>query len=161
MLEDNPNDFNAHLGLVNVLPHLGRIAEAQTHLKAAVQNCPDEPEALNNLAWTLATSGEAGLRDGTQAVKCAERACELTGHRETVMVGTLGAAYAEAGRFDEAIAMAQKACALAAATGKADLLKINQQLLELYRRHQPYRETASSDQPEETTTNPPPDNLTR
>jgi len=56
------------------------------------------------------------------------------------MVGTLAAAYAEAGRFDEAIAMAQKACAVAATTGQASLRQINEHLLELYRQHQPCRE---------------------
>ena len=58
------------------------------------------------------------------------------------MVGTLGAAYAEAGRFDEALATAQKACALAAAQGKDELLKTNQRLMELYRQRQPYHEPA-------------------
>jgi len=65
----------------------------------------------------------------------------LTRYRETVPAGTLAAAYAEAGRFDEAIATAQKACALASASGQPELLKKNQELLELYRRHQPFHET--------------------
>jgi hypothetical protein len=56
-------------------------------------------------------------------------------------VGTLAAAYAEAGRFDDAIAAAQKACALASKNGTQGLLKRNQQLLELYRAHKPYHET--------------------
>ncbi|HEY5041456.1 MAG TPA: tetratricopeptide repeat protein, partial [Verrucomicrobiae bacterium] len=155
MLENNPNDFNAHLGLVNILPHLGRMAEAETHLKATVQNCPDEPEALNNLAWTLATSEHPELRDGAQAVKCAERACQLTDYRETIVVGTLGAAYAEAGRFDDAIATAQKACDLAEKSGEKDLLQKNQELLELYRQHQPCREAASPGQLEPPSTNQP------
>jgi tetratricopeptide (TPR) repeat protein len=146
MLGDDPNDFAAHLGLATTLPHLGREAEAEAHLKTARENCPDTPDALNNLAWTLATSPEAGLRDGARAVELASRACALTGYRETIMVGTLGAAYAEAGRFEEAVATAQKACALAAAAGKTELLKINQQLLESYRQHQPYREPAGPEQ---------------
>ena len=53
---------------------------------------------------------------------------------------TLGAAYAEAGRFDDAIWMAQKACALASESGGQDLLKRNQELLVLYRAHQAYHE---------------------
>jgi len=149
-LGDDPDDFTAHLGLATTLPHLGRSAEAVTQLQTAIQNCPDSSDALNNLAWTLATSGEAALRDGAKAVQCAERACALTGYRETVMVGTLGAAYAEAGRFDDAVATAQKACALAEQQGKADLLQINQQLLELYRQHQPYREMTGPAAVEET-----------
>jgi hypothetical protein len=98
------------------------------------------PEVMNNLAWQLATSPDPKNRDGNEAVRLAERACKLTGYRETVMVGTLGAAYAEAGRFDEAIVTAEKACALATAANKPELLKINQQLLELYRQHLPFHE---------------------
>lgn len=99
------------------------------------------PEVLNNLAWRLATSSDPAVRNGDQAVRLAENACAQTGYHETVMIGTLAAAYAEAGRFDDAMATAQKACALASASNQPELLKINQQLLELYRQHQPYHET--------------------
>ena len=54
---------------------------------------------------------------------------------------TLAAAYAEAGRFDDAISTAEKACTLASESGDQDLLKRNQALLVLYRAHQPYHET--------------------
>lgn len=96
--------------------------------------------AANNLAWTLATSPEATDRDGTLAVKLAVRACERTLYQKTVMIGTLAAAYAEAGRFEEAISTAQKACASASELKELDLLAKNQKLLELYLKHQPYRE---------------------
>ncbi|MEI6078230.1 MAG: tetratricopeptide repeat protein [Verrucomicrobiota bacterium] len=135
-----PDDFAAHIGLITALPRLGRMADAEVHLQTALRICPDTPEALNNLAWTLSANAAANLRNGARAVALAERACVLTGYRETMMVGTLAAAYAEAGRFDEAIAMAQKACAVAATTGQASLRQINEHLLELYRQHQPCRE---------------------
>jgi hypothetical protein len=102
--------------------------------------CMAPPDALNNRAWSFATSEEAGLRNGTLAVQLAERACELTHYNESIYIGTLAAAYAEAGRFDDAISTAQKACALASESGQQELLKRNQELLELYRAHQPYRE---------------------
>ena len=95
---------------------------------------------LNNLAWTLATSPDTSIRDGKRALQLAERACELTGYKKTIMAGTLAAAYAEAGRFDDAMAMAQKACALASESGDQNLLKRNRELLALYRTHQPYHE---------------------
>jgi Tfp pilus assembly protein PilF len=98
---------------------------------------------LNNLAWALATSKEAGARDGTRAVQLAERACTLTDFKQTIFIGTLAAAHAEAGEFDDAISMAQKACALASESGDQNLLKQNQELLALYRTHQPYRETTN------------------
>ena len=74
-------------------------------------------EALNNLAWLLAAHPSDALRNGAEAVRLAERACELSEHREPVMLGTLAAAYAEAGRFGDAVKTAEKARDLAAATG--------------------------------------------
>ena len=56
------------------------------------------------------------------------------------MVGTLAAAYAEAGQFDRAISTAQKACELAKKNGRTDLLQRNQELLAIYQQHQPYHE---------------------
>jgi Tfp pilus assembly protein PilF len=108
--------------------------------RAALALQPDSPEILNNLAWLLATSAEPDLRDGAEAVRLAERACDLTGSRRTLMVGTLAAAYAEAGRFPEAVATAQKACALAAESGEQSLVATNQQLLQFYRQGRPYPE---------------------
>jgi tetratricopeptide (TPR) repeat protein len=155
-LGDNPNDFTAHLGLATTLPHLSRLAEAKTHLQAAIQLCPNAADALNNLAWALATSDEAELRDGERAVTLAQRACELTGHQETIMVGTLGAAYAEAGKFDDAIAAAQSACELAAKSHSEPLITINNKLLQLYQQRQPYREIFEAG----ATTNAPPEQKT-
>jgi Tfp pilus assembly protein PilF len=111
---------------------------------------------LNNLAWALATSKEAGARDGTRAVQLAGRACTLTDFKQPIFIGTLAAAYAEAGKFDDAISMAQKACALASASGDQNLLKRNQELLALYRTHQPYREVASPSQVGPSTIAPAP-----
>ena len=98
------------------------------------------PEVLNDQAWRLATSPDRKVRDGITAVLLAQLACKATHFHEATMVGTLAAAYAEAGRFDDAILTAQKACALASESGQQELLKRNQELLELYRAHQPYRE---------------------
>ena len=141
-LQIKPDYAEAHNNLGNALLQKGRVDEAITHYQKALQIKPDSPEVLNNLAWLLATCPDAHIRDGVQAVKYAERACELTHYGVTLLVGTLAAAYAEAGRFDDAIAAAQKACALATAAGEQDLLKKNQELLALYRAHQPYHEAA-------------------
>jgi len=55
----------------------------------------------------------------------------------------LAAGYAEAGRFPEAVATAEKACALATQSGDPALLATNQHLLDLYRAGKPYHEPAS------------------
>jgi len=135
-----PDDYVAHLNLADALTYMGRGEEAVFHLNEALRLKPNSPEVLNNLAWLLATSPETNIRDGRRAVELSERACELTEFKQTMFVGTLAAAYAEAGQFDEAIRTAQKACALASASGEQNLLKRNQELLELYRMYLPYHE---------------------
>jgi tetratricopeptide (TPR) repeat protein len=130
----------AHLHLAEVLQHLGRSSEAVSHLREAVRLDPDLTPALNNLAWVLASSDDAEIRNGAEAVRLAEHACELTKYRATLLVGTLAAAYAEEGRFGEAVATAQKACALASKAKDQALLRKNQELLELYRAGQAYHE---------------------
>jgi tetratricopeptide (TPR) repeat protein len=141
-LQIRPDNAEAHYNFGNVLIKAGRVDEAIVQYQQALQINPDSLDFLNNLAWLLATYPDAHIRNGAQAVKYAGRACELTHDGVTLLVGTLAAAYAEAGRYDDAIATAQEACALASASGEQDLLEKNQKLLALYRAHQPYHETA-------------------
>ena len=106
----------------------------------ALKAQPDWPESLNNLAWILAANADATLRNGAEAVALAERACKLTGYKEGIFVGTLAAAYAEAGRFQDAISSAEKAHNLALAAGQKKIAQKNQELLELYRTGRAYHE---------------------
>jgi hypothetical protein len=93
------------------------------------------PESLNNLAWQLATDPDPMARDGAEAVELAQRACEASKYEKALFIGTLAAAQAEAGKFDEAIATAQRACEVAAKNGETNLVQKNQELLERYRAH--------------------------
>ena len=141
-MQIKPDYAEAHYILGNILLRKGDVDEAIAYFQKTLQIKPDSLDVLNNLAWLLATSPDAHIRDGVQAVKYAERACELTHYGVTLLVGTLAAAYAEAGRYDNAITAAEKACALALATGEQGLLQKNQELLALYRAQQPYHEAA-------------------
>jgi protein O-mannosyl-transferase len=136
-----PDDADAHCQLAGVLTGQHKAREALDEYQAALKLLPDFPEALNNLAWLLATNPNADLRDGRKAVKLAERACRLTDHKQAQLLGTLAAAYAEAGRFGEAAAMAEKAKALADQSNQPELAARNQKLRDLYRAGQPARDT--------------------
>lgn len=135
-----PADVPAKLALV--LTTEGNIAEAIAMYKRALEIKPDSPDVLNNLAWLLAAGPEDALRNGQEAARLAERACELTGYKQALFVGTLAAAYAEAGRFDDAIRTAEKARALAEAAGQTNLVLRNEELIRLYRAGKPYRDPA-------------------
>jgi tetratricopeptide (TPR) repeat protein len=87
----------------------GDYAKASADYEAALQLDPGYWNAHNNLAWLLASCPEDGLRDGEKAVKHATAACELTGWRKGICLGTLAGAYAELGRFDEAVRWQVKA----------------------------------------------------
>jgi tetratricopeptide (TPR) repeat protein len=100
--------------------------------------------ALNNLAWLLATASDPHLRNGKEAVRLAEQACHLTQYKEAFLVGTLAAAYAEAGRFDDAVVTAQKARAAALAQGQTEIAARNEQLLELYKSGRAYHQEAKT-----------------
>jgi hypothetical protein len=67
----------------------------------------------------------------------------VTHNRAPIYLGTLAAAYAEAGRFNDAVATAQKACGLAQAGGMTNVVEQNSRLLELYRANKPYHEAAA------------------
>jgi tetratricopeptide (TPR) repeat protein len=110
-------DANAHYQFGLALARLGRTKEAMSQYASALLINADFPEALEGLSWILATAADAGLRNGMEAVRMAERACELTGRKDAQMLKALAAAYAETGRFPEALATAQSAEVLAGGLG--------------------------------------------
>src|SRR5439155_5687259 len=98
-----PNMERTHFTLGQALMMQGKRDEAIAEYRAALEINPDWPAAANDLAWILATDPDEHVRDGTKAVELAERACRITGNRETLFVGTLAEAYAEAGDFTKAV----------------------------------------------------------
>jgi len=139
LLKLAPEDHVARIRLGSLLLQQ-QPAEAVAVWRDALRLQPDNPELLNNLAWVLATSPVAGVRNGAEAVRHAERACALTQHRQAMLVGTLAAAYAEAGEFNQAVAAAEKAQSLARVAGDEKLAARNGELRELYRAGRAYRE---------------------
>ena len=137
-----PRNAGIQCQLATVLGARHQVAEAIAHYTEALRLEPNLAEALNNLAWIHAAHSQAEFRDGAEAVRLAERACQVTTNKEPMMIGTLAAAYAEAGRFEEAVATARKAQKLALAGGQKDLAEKNQKLIELYSARQPYHEPA-------------------
>ncbi len=133
---------NVPAKLAVILTSEGNLAEATALYREALQIKPDSPDVLNNLAWLLAAAPNDALRNGNEAVQLAEKACKLTQYKQALFVGTLAAAYAEAGRFDDATRTAELARTLAETAGQTNLVLRNQELLQLYRAGKPYRDPA-------------------
>ena len=116
----------------------GKVQEAIEQYAQALRINPDDPKVQNTLAWLLATHTDVG--DPARAVTLAERACKLTNNQVATCLDTLAAAYATAGRFDDAIASAQTAIELARAHGQTELMSKVQSRLDLYRGGHAYRQ---------------------
>ena len=116
-LKLHPDDPQVHYVLANALSAQGKFTEAIVEYQATLRIDQTHSLALNDLAWVLATAPDARLRNGDKAVKLAEKACQFTNYKMTLFVGTLAAAYAEAGRYDDAVKTANQAIALATAGG--------------------------------------------
>ena len=111
------------------------------HLRELEETIPDSATLLGELAWLLATSSDASLRHGPAAVRVAERAARLTSAKNPELLDTLAAAYAETGRFGDAIRVAEEALALARATGGEEAAGVAGDLIASFRRGEPFRET--------------------
>ena len=143
-IQIDPHHADTYFDFGTMLNQSGRTQEAVVQYREALKLNPELAGALNNLAWVLAASSDNELRNGAEAVRLAERACELTHNGEPLFLGTLAAAYAECGRFADAITTAEKAEHLATTAGLKNLAEKNRQLLELYRAGKPYHEPQPS-----------------
>jgi Flp pilus assembly protein TadD len=137
-LQIDPNHAGTDYNLGICFYLLGRMDEAISHYEKALQLKPADPGVLNNLAWLLATCPKASLRNGNKAVELARQASELTGGENPVMLHTLAAALAEAGRFPEALETAQRALPLAEAQSNTRLAGQLQSEMNLYQSGAPF-----------------------
>ena len=133
-----PDNAAAQNNLAISCRKLGRTAEAIAHYREALRLQPAFIPALNNLAWLLAAHSDAQFRNGTEAVQLATRACDLTRYESPAPLATLGAAYAEAGQFQEAVAYVERAQELAKGS-QGPLAARMAAMLEAFRAGQPYR----------------------
>jgi tetratricopeptide (TPR) repeat protein len=138
-LRIRPSDADAQNNLGLALLQTGDTLRATEHLEKALEIDPGHMNAEVNLAWILATAPEASTRNGARAVQLAEDVAHRAGHPNAIVVRTLAAAYAETGRFSDAIETAQQAIAIAKATGNDGLAADLERNIAAYRLNQPIR----------------------
>ena len=117
-----PRFFQAHEALGFAFYMKDEYADSLAHLRLALDGEPDRISVLVLAASLMATSADAAVRNGPEAVILAERALDLTQAKDTSVLDTLSAAYAEAGHFDRAKDAVDRAIALADKQGDAKLI---------------------------------------
>ncbi len=139
-LKINPAFTEADANLGDAFGALGRIPEALAHWRVALRADSGNVPVLDHTARVLATNPDASIRNGAVAVAMAERAAQLSGGREPAILDTLAAAYAEMGRFPEAVETARRALALAVERKQQPLVEVLRTRIALYEAQTPFRE---------------------
>jgi len=137
-----PSDADCQTTLAIALEEKGNPTEAIQHYQKALELAPKSISTLTNLAWLLATSQDASLRNGAKAIELATQADRLVGGTNTLVLRTLAAAYAENGEFTNAIRTARSAMQLARMHGEDSLMTDLDQQIALYELGMPYRAMA-------------------
>jgi tetratricopeptide (TPR) repeat protein len=134
-------DAQNNLGLAYL--QLGNEKDAAIHLEQSLKADPRNLNARVNLAWVLATSGDPSFRDGPRAIELIDSVARGVGYDNPIVLRTLAAAYAETGRFSDAIAVAERGVEIANAIGNAGLAADLQNNIAHYQLNQPLRSQPS------------------
>jgi len=140
-LKDYPFDVPTHNDLGVLLVQNRDVRAGIEQWEISLQIDPNDGNALNNLAWVLATYPADTIRDGKRAVELAEKAAVLPGGEAPIVLRTLAAGYAEARDFSNAVSTAQHALDLATGQNNTSLLATLRHEIELYQARTPYRES--------------------
>ena len=119
------------------------ISSADGRAQLAALATSGSPVSLNELAWIFATDPDPAVRNAAEAIRLSEHACDLTNRARPDFLITLAAAYAEAGKFPEAVVIAQNALSIAHASGDTKTANLAEDLLISFQANQPYRENSN------------------
>ncbi len=135
-----PRQWIFHCNLAHALHESGQTEEAAGQYREALRLQPDWPRQLLEQAWLRATARDARMRNGPQALRLAKQVAEATRSRYLQALDVLAAAYAELGRFDDAVAAERRLLDAAPPNTPPDLLKEFRDRLKLYEDRKPYRQ---------------------
>ncbi len=140
LMELQPENIEIHNIVGTVFVQRGRLKAGMEEWQKVLAIQPDNGNALNNLAWVLATAPDDSLRDGATAVQLGERAMRISGGRIPIVFRTLAAAYAENGRFADAVQMAKRGVEVANSQGNLGLAAELQESIANYEAGRPLRD---------------------
>jgi cytochrome c-type biogenesis protein CcmH/NrfG len=139
-LELEPGNVEARNTLGTALIQQGRVREAIDQWQESLAIQPENGNAASNLAWVFATCPEDSIRDGTRAAELGERALRISGGKIPMIYKVLAAAYAENGRFTDAIETGQRGAELATIQGNPGLAAELESNIALYQSGRPLRD---------------------
>jgi tetratricopeptide (TPR) repeat protein len=141
----DPRDPRPDYLMGKALLRQGRSREAVRCFREALRLDANHLRSLVCLARVLASDPDARARNGPEAVTLAQQALAIAGGKVALLLDTLGMAYAEAGRFEEAEAAARQAIEQAQAGGETAAVGALRERLKLYESRRPWRASPGDD----------------
>jgi len=142
------NNPAAYYNLGISLLRTGHLDEAIPNLQRTLELRPDHVNAALTLAWILATCPDSSVRNGPLAVELTEKPLAERGRSNPTLLHTLAAAYAEAGKFNEAMSTALEALELAKAQNNSRLVQELELNLKNYENRLPLRDSGLTNNPQ-------------
>ena len=139
-LELEPANVEARNTLGTALIQQGHVREAIDQWQDALALQPNNGNAASNLAWVFATCPDDSIRDGARAVELGEKALGISGGKIPMIYRVVAAAYAESGRFADAVETAQRGAELATNQGNPALAAELENNIALYQSGRPLRD---------------------
>jgi len=138
----DPKNYKTYFGRALVYSQMGDAGGVIQDCNRIIELAPGDAEGYNDLAWLYATWPKDGVRDGEKALELATKACTLSEWKKWYCIGTLAAAEAETGKFDDALTHQQQALAMAKADKSVDAKMLDQlaEALADYQQKKPYRD---------------------
>ncbi len=128
-----PYEQQPRFNLAVALADSGRKEEAISELRQLLEYHPRLPRVLDYLARLLITARDQNPRYATEAIISAAKACRLTDYQQPLYIGTLADAYAAAGDFPRATALARKGLRITTDAGQDTATDYFQSRLKHYR----------------------------
>ncbi|NLY01487.1 MAG: tetratricopeptide repeat protein [Rhodopirellula sp.] len=129
---EGPEDAFTNYAWGNLLYRQGRPTEAAVLYRLALKEQPDLVPAILGLASVGMMQQRAEQHNGEEPLVLAQRACELTHHKDLSALRILAGAYALAGRFADAISTSKDALRIADANGDTKSAAGIREMLKLY-----------------------------
>ncbi len=133
----DPSMTGAYFDLALAQEAQGDWKNAVANLRQALSHDPDKLLVLRSLAWALAVAPDSSVANAEEAIQIAKKCAEAEpGNAETLDI--LAAAYARAGKFDEAVSTATRGAGAAEESHRANLAVVIRARLAMYLKHEPF-----------------------
>lgn len=137
----NPKNALAYTNRGLAYTEQGLYDRAAVDYRKAMELDPNLGAALQGAAWLMSTCPDERFRDSKKAIEAASKALQVDGWNDFRYIDTLAAAYASAGRYDDALSTLKEAIKHAP-QDKADILRELGERQALYEQGKPYRDSA-------------------